>query len=276
MVRVLAKKITSASPHQLNYYQSILYTLNGRVRVWMKSSKLVFLKGLSMKLQFILPIVGTLFVIAAAPAQGAVLFADDFEDGTLDAWHIDGRQLQGTNIANVVTHNSSQMGHVYKTGFSEVWFETNYAYDANLRFEFDMEANASSPTGSNSNIYADAGAYFAFVDQNDTVLGWTAYLRTTSTWPLVQFDTPIHSYNTIADDAMHSYDIGFPELLANNPGINPADVASVKFLFRGYASGSSSDLQAEVFVDNVVVTPEPSTGVALFLGTLLALRRRHT
>lgn len=234
------------------------------------------MKGLSMKSHLIISIIGTLFAAAADPVQGAVLFADDFEDGTLNAWHIDGRQLQGTNIADVVTHDNSQMGHVYKTGFSEVWFETNYAYDANLRFEFDMEANASSPTGSSSSIYADAGAYFAFLDQNDTVLGWTAYLRTTSTWPTFNFDTPINSYNTIADDAMHSYDIGFPELLANNPGIDPADVASVKFLFRAYASGSSSDLQAEVFVDNVVVTPEPSTGGALLLGTLLAFRRRHT
>jgi hypothetical protein len=216
-----------------------------------------------------------LYVIAfvVVSAQAVVIFEDDFEDGTLNKWTIDGRQ-QGINVAEVVTRNSTQMAHLYHKNFSEITMSKSFDYDPALTFDFDMEVAPHSDASSTSLHYAYGGVQFLFLDSLNGNLGEVLYLCCTSSHPFDTLQGPAHRLLSIPQGSgIVSYNLNIQDLLSNIT-IDVDSISHVKLEFWAYASTDSYNSYTNTWVDNVVVTPEPATLLLLAAGSLAVLRKR--
>jgi hypothetical protein len=57
--------------------------------------------------------------------------------------------------------------------------------------------------------------------------------------------------------------------------IDEDSISSVQLKFTAYCSGSDSSFTSNVWVDNVVVTPEPTTIALLAIGAVAAFRKKQ-
>jgi hypothetical protein len=217
-----------------------------------------------------------LYVIAfvVVSAQAVVIFEDDFEDGTLNKWTIDGRQ-QGVNVAEVVTKNSTQMAHFYHKNFSEITMSKRFDYDPALTFSFDMEVVPHSDASSTSSHYTCGNASFVFFDSSNTELGIVLYTCTTSSYPFVIGGAVPYWWGfPIPQGAgVVSYNLNIQNLLSNIT-IDVGSISYVNLGFAAYASTDSYNSYTNMWVDNVVVTPEPATLLLLAAGSLAVLRKK--
>lgn len=214
-----------------------------------------------------------ILAILSTQAKGSTIFSDDFEDGTLNKWTIDGRQ-QGINTAEVVNRNNSQMAHLHHKGYTEITIEKQFDYNSNLIFNFDMEASASSCFGPTSDHYAMGGAYFRFLDSSEERIGNVAFVNSTSSYVFDEYNPrPDWYFVEVEDDSLHSYTLNVSNVLSYLD-IDKNDVTYVTFYFRAYGSGLQTCLMADVWADNVIVVPEPATILLLGLGGLLLRKRK--
>ncbi len=217
-----------------------------------------------------------LFVLFFCPIlEAGVIFSDDFEDGTLDKWTIDGRQ-EGNNIAEVVSQDNNKVAYLNHSGLTEITIENTFDYSHDLTFNFDMKVQSSSPFGPTDDDYAMSGVYFAFYDYSSEHIRTIAYVYSTSTCPFDEYNILPDSYYfySIAEDQMLSYSFNAKDMLLQL-GHDPELADSVRFYFSAYGSGIYDSLIAETWVDNVVVIPEPGTLVLLGFGVLGLLRRNR-
>ncbi len=211
-----------------------------------------------------------LYVIAfvVVSAQAVVIFEDNFEDGTLNKWTIDGRQ-QGINVAEVVTKNSTQMAHLYHKNFSEITMFKSFDYNPALTFNFDMEVAPHSDASSTSTHYAYGLVQFLFLDSSNIDLGDVIYISCTSSYPFDTLQMPTHRLLSIPQGSgIVSYNLNVQNLLSNIT-IDVDSISHVKLEFWAYASTNSYNSYTDTWVDNVVVTPEPATLLLLAADLLL-------
>jgi len=213
------------------------------------------------------------YCICWVSAQASGIFEDDFEDGTLNKWVIDGRQ-QGTNLAEVVDIAGDKNAHLRHTGFTELTISKSFTYDPLLNFTFDMKSVVSSPYGSQSSEYSAGGAFFKFINESGIEVGRVVYARSSSDYLSTSYN-PLAEWQIfeIGDDNFHTYSLNAADLLGNLQ-IDYASVKSLQFNFWAYGSGTNSGLVSDVWADDVVVTPEPATLLLLGLGGLFLRRKK--
>jgi hypothetical protein len=216
-----------------------------------------------------------LYVIAfvVVSAQAVVIFEDDFEDGTLNKWTIDGRQ-QGTSLAEVVEIQSNKMAHLQHKGFTEITIEKIFTYSSLLNFEFDFKSVVSSSYGPHDDDFSAGYFIFRFLNESGSQLGWVMYARSSSDY-LFNYYNPFPECEVfeISDNNIHTYSLNASDLLSNLE-IDYSSVKSVRFGFAAGASGTSSSLISDVWVDDVTITPEPATLLLLAVGSLAVLRKK--
>lgn len=211
--------------------------------------------------------------LALSANAGTVLFSDDFESGNLDKWTIGGRQ-EGTNLAEVTSGASSLVAHLYQAGFSEITIEKKFDYDSGLNFAFDMDVDIQSSASSTSSHYAGGWAEFTFCNESEEAIGQVRYLSSTSSWPFDAYNPNPwhHSFSIPEETGLVSYDLNVLDLLSNIT-LDMGALSSVKVIFRAYTSSNNYSMSTNTYVDNVVVTPEPTTIVLLSIGSVYILKR---
>jgi hypothetical protein len=210
-----------------------------------------------------------LICVLACQSRGEVLFSDDFESGNLDLWTIDGRQQGLANVAEVTDKHGSKMGHLYHQGFTEIGIGKVFDFNNNMAFSFDMEVEV---TGGN---YASGDAEIWFRDSEENSIGVVTYMKATSSY-IFDLENPLpnREHFRIPDEAgLTSYSVTMQELLTYIT-IDEDLIDTVKLRFLAYNTGSSSSFTSNVWVDNVVVTPEPATICLLGLAGLMLRRRK--
>lgn len=229
------------------------------------------------------------------PSTGfaTVVFSDDFESGNLDQWTIGGRQLAGVNTADVVVHNGSEAGHLYKTSFTEITFATLFEYDPLLSFYFDMEVNATSTTPPSGAYYGSSGVDFRFLDADGNALGQVSYLYATTSYLADLLNPrPEREVIGVTNGVMESYSLGIGEILSLIE-IDETALSSVEAQFRTYSSTYPNPVvTAELWLDDFCVdiaggcipqeypgVDEPPTVLLLLTGLgagLVAASRRRS
>jgi len=206
--------------------------------------------------------VGAVFVtlIMATASYGAVVFVDDFEDGNLTGWTVGGRR-EGTNVANVVTRNNSKMGHLYHASMTEIGLTSSTFPLAGFHVDLDFELRASGGGGSTSNFYAMADVVFVFSGpQNQKA--FVTYYRSTSSFPVKNSTWPASGPNgkwiAVANSTPQSLSLSGSDLLTKIPQV-PDGLDSVYIWLNTYASAWDSSMQAELWVDNVVMSSRVPT-----------------
>ncbi|MDJ0806258.1 MAG: hypothetical protein QNJ78_05430 [Gammaproteobacteria bacterium] len=151
----------------------------------------------------------------SSTAHAVLIFEDDFESGTFDSWTIGGRQLAGINLANTVERYGSLMGHLYKTSFTEITLEKDFAYDPLLNFMFDIEVT-SNGTIISPNYYAYSGVDFYFYDAVGAIVGRILYgTASTSYLSDIAASDPTIYYSALTEGALINFDLGMAEILSN-------------------------------------------------------------
>ena len=197
-------------------------------------------------------------------------FIDDFETGTLDKWTLGGR-LQWSWTANVVNRHGSQMGHLAKDGFTEVGLSNLFDYSSVQSFRFDMEVRSYGGGGGLGDaFYGYGGAQFNFIDSGGNQLGRVFYADASTNFlsDLASTDNSF-AYNAVTPNVLLSYSLTMDDL-TSQLAIPLEDIASVRLIYRAYASGLSSGMGGEVWFDNVEVVPVPAAAW-LFGSGLLGL-----
>jgi hypothetical protein len=226
-----------------------------------------------MKRLALVSIVAVLSVVVSV--QAGVIFEDDFEDGTLSKWTIDGRQ-EGINIAEVITKDSTKVAHLYHEEFSEITIFKRFDYEPALTFKFDMEVVPYSEASSTSSHYAYGGVQVAFLDSSKTKLGDVLYICSTSSWPFEEWYLGTWSYLfSVPEGAgMVSYNLNAQDVLSNI-SIDVGSISYVDLAFWAHASSDQYNSYANTWVDNVTVTPEPATILLFGLGSAWILKRKR-
>jgi hypothetical protein len=211
--------------------------------------------------------------VLVCQSQGEVIFSDNFESGNLSLWTVDGRQQGLANVADVVDKYDSKMGHLYHQGFSEITIEKSFDFDENLTFSFDFEANVTA--GGGYPDYASGGAEFDFRDSGQNLLGRVSYTKATSSYVFdLENPRPDFEHFRIPNEAgLVSYASGVQDLLSYIT-IDEDLISSVRLRFTAYCSGSTSAYTSNVWVDNIVVTPEPVTIALLAIGAVAVFRKK--
>ena len=185
--------------------------------------------------------------------NAALIFEDDFESGNLDKWTIGGRQITPVNIANTVTRYGSTMGHLYKSSFTEITLEKEFAYDSLLNFMLDIEVTSNGTSASGTNFYAYSGLDFRFYDSTGTRIGLVTYGTASTNYlsDIISPADPTWHLNELTEGALLNLDLGITDILSNIT-IDETSIDSVTMYFRTYTSyyGSAT---AELWVDNVCV-----------------------
>jgi len=214
-------------------------------------------------------VVLALSVLVVSSVSHAVLFTDDFESGTLDQWTIEGQQAGRESTAEIINKNGSQMGHLYQDGSSWIFLSKTFDYQSDLNFSIHMETSvyseAPDPEG---NLYASAGIGFSFLDAASNELGHFKYIDTTSTWPLDDTSSVPNRHLIPIDGSLESYSLDVQDILSYIT-IDMDELAAIKMFFGVYASSDAYNMSANVWMNNVVVTPEPATMLLLGLGGLM-------
>ena len=200
---------------------------------------------------------------------------DDFEHGTLDNWTIGGRQ-NFTWTADVVSRHGSLMGHVSKDGFTEVWIENAFDYSTDLCFDFDMEVRSYG--GDGYDFYGMGVVQFYFMNVAGDSIGTVTYGDASSN---LQSDIASTrddlAYNAVTPDVLLNYSLTMNEIVSQLL-IPQEEINQVRMLFRAYASGYSSGMGGEVWVDNVFVSAVPVPAAVWLFGSgligLIGLARR--
>ena len=185
----------------------------------------------------------------------AKFLLDDFESGNLNNWTISGRQ-QGTNVAEVISRNGSKKAHLRHDDFTEIELKRAFNYKSNMTFSFEMETVAYSQASGSSDFYASAGVWFRFLDASGAMIGWVAYVKTTSTFPF-NYDNGTCAINLtckrnrISDSGAVNYYFTINDLLSQISV--SGTIASVEVLFNSYASGWPYNMSADVWIDKVYI-----------------------
>ncbi|MCD6174239.1 MAG: hypothetical protein J7K65_00540, partial [Planctomycetes bacterium] len=208
-------------------------------------------------------IILALSVLFTSPVSQAAIFQDDFESGTLDQWTIGGRQEGRESIAEVTSYQGSQMGHVYQDGATEINISKTLDYQSDLNFSFDMEILTYTGTSDpDSDWYASAGANFYFLDSNFNELGHVKVGCATAIWPTDLLNAQPNKHVFQNDVGFAHYSLNVEDLLSNIT-IDQNALAYVAIRFGAYASADINNMNANVWVDNVVVTPRTLIGLEI-------------
>ena len=204
-----------------------------------------------------------------------IIFSDDFESGNLDKWTTDIRYLaEGIHFAQVTEHRSSNAAHVFKAGLSSIKIiSPEIAYRDDLHFSFDMETEVhtvySSPDTEN---YSLAGASFRGYNINDEQIFHVNYAAKTTTYMTPFYTDNANNYQVVIDEGFDNYSLGIQEIMSYVTFDLP-DLDYVTLSFVSFSSTVDLGMQANVWADNIIVTPEPASLLLLGLGAV-AVRRR--
>jgi len=218
-------------------------------------------------------------VTSFAPSSyGLQPFTDDFESGNLNNWTIGGRQLYGTNIANVVNCGTGSMcGHLFHDSFTEINMYRDFLYDPNDSgtFYFDLEVDVYSQAPPAANYYGMAGVVFSFLDTSGSALGDVRYVAATTNYPFT-LGTATSSVNQISENVMEHYELNVSDMLSQI-SIDETQVTDIRMLMVTYSSTAPYPyVSTELWIDNVstTVVPEPISSTLFIVGgATLGFRR---
>ena len=190
------------------------------------------------------------------PSYGLPSFTDDFEGGNLDNWTIGGRQLAGTNIADVVNCGTGSLcGHLFHTSFTEITMYKNFEYDSSNSgtFHFDLEVDVNSQPAPDA-YYGMAGVEFYFLDSGGNTLGSVWYVAATTNFPFT-LGTATRSVNQISENVMEHYAIDVSDMLSQIT-IDESQITDIQMLLITYSSTYHyPSVSAELWIDNVSTEP---------------------
>jgi hypothetical protein len=211
----------------------------------------------------------TLSICVITACSQAAIFSDNFESGTFDQWTIGGRQVGRESIAEIVNRNSSQTAHLYQDGFSEIHITKTFSYQNELKFSFDMEAQAySEAPESDSAWYAGAGVTFSFLDNLSNELGAVTYGYGTSTWPIEQNELVPNRHSVPVSGALSSYSLDVESILSYIT-IDLNALTHVRMRFFVHTSSNDYNMNGHSWVDNVVVASEPTASLLEKIANIL-------
>ena len=218
-------------------------------------------------------LLGMGLLLTTAGVHAALI--DDFEHGTLDNWTIGGRQ-NWSWAANVVSKHGSLMGHISKDGFTEVTLENLFDYSTDLSFEFDMEVRSYG--GDNSTFYGMGAVEFEFLNLTGDRIGLVRYADSSSNYLNNLSSTRDDlAYNIVTPDVLLNYSLTMDEIVSQLL-IPQEEINQVNMRFRAYASGYSSGMGGEVWLDNVSISAVPIPAAVWLFGSgllgLIAVARR--
>ena len=192
----------------------------------------------------------------APPSYGLLPFTDDFESGNLDNWTIGGRQLAGTNIANVVNCGTGSLcGHLFHTSFTEITMYRNFEYDSSNSgtFYFDLQVDVNSQPAPDA-YYGMSGARFYFLDSDGNELGSVWYVAATTNFPFT-LGTATRSVNQISENVMEHYAIDVSDMLSQIT-IDESQITDIQMELITYSSTYPyPSVSAELWIDNVSTEP---------------------
>ena len=208
-------------------------------------------------------------------SHATIIFSDDFQDGTLDKWIIGGRQDGRESTAEVVIRHDSLMAHLFQDGLTEISIANRFAYQDNLHLSFDMETlTYSEASGTDSEWYAAGMCRVAFLDNQSNVLGFVKYISATSTH-LIELEEPMpdRHHIQITDGALNHFSIDIEDLLSEIT-IDQSAITEIQLGYSAYTSGNMYNMSTHVWVDNVLITPEPASLLLLGLGALCLRKKK--
>jgi len=205
------------------------------------------------------------FCVMSADSYG-IIFSDDFESGTLHEWIIGGRQEGRESVAEVVSYHGSQQAHLYQDGFTEINMSKSFNYQNDLHFSFDMETQVFSEANDPEGYHrVTSGVAFAFQDSSFNQLGDVRYLNATSIYSILTQNPKPEIEIFEIDSGFANYSMNIEDILSNIT-INENVIAYVSMRFGIYVSSDQYNMSGHNWVDNVVVTPEPTSALLLIVG----------
>ena len=219
------------------------------------------MKNLNFKRFIVLPLLLTTFLSCDKTNEEipenkpAIIFMDDFEQKDLENWKILGRQ-QGSEIAEVILKNGSNQAHLNHKNFTEITLERVFAYSPDLLFEFDMDAEVYSEASNTSDFYSLAAVRFYFINNDENgELGWVQYSMASSSFHSKFYQSdPKRSVNEISTQGPVQYTFSVSELIEQIQITHSVD--SIKLMFFTYGSGWPYNLEADLWIDNIVITDQ--------------------
>jgi hypothetical protein len=193
-------------------------------------------------------VVGEAKIVVLSPPPPSS-FADDFEDGSLDAWTIGGRRAAGSNVAEVIQWSGSAQAHLFHSSFTEITLSKDFAYGSDGRLTFRMETSTSSTAGGTSSYYASTGVVINFLNASNDRIGWVSYVRATSTYVLSGCTNDACHVNRLSSDGPTVFDLTSADLLSQI-SLEEGNIDHVQVSFLSYGSGYLFNLSGDVWVDD--------------------------
>lgn len=213
---------------------------------------------------------GLLVLGVVEGANAAVVFLDDFEDGTTTGWLATSTGGGGSDGVEYV--NESNRAFVYNRQFGKRSLSREFTYQPDYLLSFDMQALANTgSTNDGRTTHAASGVTISFESGLNLLLGEVSFCFAT--------DGSLLPSNAFAvSNTSESYKNTF-SYWADLAMVDPADdIADIDLEF--WAIGRTAQVPrgsaaiAHVRFDNVMVVPEPATLLLLVLGAVMVRRKR--
>ncbi len=197
-----------------------------------------------------------LAVTGIAQAQLSLTFDSDVQGVAGASWVAAGpggsAMIQANAAAGGWTMGSTGMKKEYSWGFGQQEI-TALLGNPGAKLDFDLYLDGSS-------FPNDAGTWFSvnMAGNSDGAQGWTQIEHLTAGWEWRnQGEMTLHTYHITKTFAQLAW--------------QPGDTWFQIFL----GSNSDADKPIRFYVDNIIITPEPATGLILLGGLALVVRRRR-
>ncbi|MGH7461027.1 MAG: hypothetical protein ACREMA_08360, partial [Longimicrobiales bacterium] len=157
--------------------------------------------------------------VTLSTTAAATLFEDDFEGPQcLGKWTVGGRRVAGTNVADCVVRRGSNVGHLYKTSFTEISMSPAigpFLVSDQPTVFFDMEVSVFSAPPPGPTYYASAGALFIFFDAQGNQLGFVDVIAATTPYRFNEAARdPAWGYAAVSANTMQTHAVPMAQLLA--------------------------------------------------------------